>query len=280
LSNERLRAAIQQAGMTVDELAYKVDAGEKTVRRWLAGRTPRPLYRGRVAKALGTTEAELWPELELRVEGRDERAEILAAYAHSGDLAAPDWRPLLQHARHQVDLLDLTLAGILPAAGIAELLREKAQAGCTVRLLLSAPDSAHLVLADNEQGDEHVGLLDIPPSAREAETSLAVAETLVATENIEARTFTAARPNTILRFDDEMLITVHLYATPADQAPLMHLKRHSDHGLFEQFAGHLHALWQDAQPIARQPTPASPPSLGDGERRWPGRPLPDDPPNA
>ena len=56
-------------------------ADTKTVRRWLRGRTPRGRYRTLVAEALGTTEQELWPELDLQVSGRDEKGEILAAYA-------------------------------------------------------------------------------------------------------------------------------------------------------------------------------------------------------
>jgi transcriptional regulator with XRE-family HTH domain len=252
LSNERLRAAIHQAGIEVEELAARIGADPKTVRRWISGRNARGYYRTRVARELGTTEAELWPELDLRVEGRDERGEILAAYAQANALAAPDWRALLQHARHEIDLLDFTLADILPTAGTAELLTQNAAAGCEVRLLLSAPDSAHLALADAEQGED-ISLLDIPESAQDVERSITIAEKLMTVEAIEARTFIAGRFNTILRFDDEMLVILHLYATSGESAPLLHLKRHSDHGLFEQFADHFDALWQDAQPIVQRP---------------------------
>jgi hypothetical protein len=245
---------MHQAGLEVDQLADAAEVDAKTVRRWLSGRTPRGRYRTRVAEALATTEQELWPELDLQVAGRDEKAEILAAYARADDLDAPGWGTLLQHARHRIDLLDMTLADILPSAGTTQQLTDKAHAGCEVRILLSAPDSAHLVLADNELGED-VSLLDIPASARHAERSLELADPLATTNGIEARTFIAARSHTILRFDDEMLVTIHLYATPADQAPVLHLKRHSDHGLFEQFADHFDALWQDAQPASRQPVP-------------------------
>jgi transcriptional regulator with XRE-family HTH domain len=262
VSNERLRAAIHQAGLEVDEVAYKIEVDTRTVRRWLAGRTPRGLYRTRLAETLGTTEAELWPELDLRVEGRDEQGEILAAYAHANDLAAPDWRALLTAATGQVELLDLTLADVLSSAGTAELLAEKAAAGCEVRLLISAPDSAYLALTDVEQGHD-ITLLDLPPSAEQAERSIHTAEALASAGTVQARTFLAARFNTILRFDDEMLVTLHLYATPSGRAPLLHLKRHSDHGLFEQFASHFDTLWQDAQPITAPPDqyrPSPPPA--------------------
>lgn len=256
MSNERLRAAMHQAGLEVDQLADAVEVDTKTVRRWIAGRRPRGRYRTRVAQALNTSEQEIWPELDLQLAGRDEKGEILAAYAHTNDLATPDWRTLLHNARHRIDLLDSTLAEILPAAGTPELLAEKAAAGCQIRLLLSAPDSAHLTLTDQEQ-DDSIDLLDITDSARDAERSLTIAEHLSDTHGLQARTFVASRFNTILRFDDEMLVTLHLYATPGEEGPLLHLRRHSDHGLFTQFATHLDTLWQTAQPVAPPPPPAS-----------------------
>lgn len=253
MSNERLRAAIHQAGIEVEELAGRVEVDPKTARRWLAGRTPRGLYRTRVAEVLGITEAELWPELDLRVEGRDEKGEILAAYAHANDLAATDWRALLRRATKHVDLLDLTLADVLSGAGTTAVLEEKAAAGCSVRLLLSAPDSAHLVLTDAEQGED-VGLLDIPESAREVERSITTVETLITTAGIEARTFVTARVNSILRLDEEMLVILHLYGVPGDAAPMLHLKRQSSHGLFDRFLTHFDALWLNAEPILPSPT--------------------------
>lgn len=47
-----------------------------------------------------------------------------------------------------------------------------------------------------------------------------------------------------------MLVTVHLYAAPGPQAPLIHLRRTTDHGLFDRFADHIDAIVQDAsEPI-------------------------------
>jgi transcriptional regulator with XRE-family HTH domain len=255
MSNERLRAAIDHAGLTVDQLAFKIQADSKTVRRWISGRTPRKIYRLRVAEALGTTEADLWPEEELRVDGRDEQAEILAAYTHSNDHAAPDWRALLKRATAQVDLLDLTLTDLLrPAAARTALTEKAASDGCQVRLLFSAPESAYLTLTDAELGQD-LALVDIPESAQDANHTLELLPPLLAA-GVLARTFVTARPHSILRFDDEMLIGLQLYATPSEQVPLLHLKRHSDHGLFQAFADQYDLLWQDAHAVNR-PTKVS-----------------------
>jgi hypothetical protein len=71
----------------------------------------------------------------------------------------------------------------------------------------------------------------------------------------EIREHVANRYNSILRADDELLLTLHLWGTPGTRAPLLHLRRNSDDGLFERFAGHYDALWnQAAKPI--EPDPA------------------------
>ena len=56
MENEHLRTAITHAGLTLEEFADIVQVDVKTVQRWLAGRTPYPRHRARVAGALDTTE--------------------------------------------------------------------------------------------------------------------------------------------------------------------------------------------------------------------------------
>jgi lambda repressor-like predicted transcriptional regulator len=62
LENEHLRTAITRAGLTLEEFADIVQVDVKTVRRRLAGRTPYPRHRTRVAGALDMTEHALWPD--------------------------------------------------------------------------------------------------------------------------------------------------------------------------------------------------------------------------
>ncbi len=97
LENEHLRAAITGAGLTLEEFADIVQVDVKTVRRWLAGRTPYPRHRTRVAGALDTTQRALWPgtvsaptatgagEPSTRATG-----DVIAGYGHATDSAAPN----------------------------------------------------------------------------------------------------------------------------------------------------------------------------------------------
>ncbi len=109
MGNERLRSAIAQAGLDADQLASLVEVDVKSVQRWIAGNAvPYRRHRTRIATALGRAEQELWPDATPAPPEPDARREILAAYPHSNDLRAPDWRVLLRDATHQVDLLSIS----------------------------------------------------------------------------------------------------------------------------------------------------------------------------
>ena len=59
----------------------------------------------------------------------------------------------------------------------------------------------------------------------------------------------AVSPHTILRFDEQMLLTIHLHGTPGVQAPVLHVRREYDYGIFDQLQTHLEKIWDSAAPI-------------------------------
>lgn len=69
------------------------------------------------------------------------------------------------------------------------------------------------------------------------------AEGLADCDGIELRTYAAPLYNSLFRFDDEMFVTPHLYATTGYRAPLLHLRRLGNDGIFDTFADHFEALW-------------------------------------
>jgi hypothetical protein len=50
--------------------------------------------------------------------------------------------------------------------------------------------------------------------------------------------------NSIYRFDDEMLVNAHLYATNAYAAPVFHLRRLDGGELFANYAQSFESVWQ------------------------------------
>ena len=252
MANERLRQALHRAGLDVEELAEKAEVDAKTVGRWLGGRVPRPRSRAKVAQALGVEEIDLWPDIAAPSLTRDHGRELAGVYASASDIRAPHWRELMQTAREHIDLLDYTLHDILTAPGTIDLLREKADAGCHVRILIAHPKSIWVTSLSQQLGedqpDEHGNTaLDL-----EIQQSLDQLKPLAGHPGIELYTHWAERANSILRFDDQMLVTLHLYATPDSQAPVLHIHRRGDNGLFDQFADHLDVIREQASdPIPR-----------------------------
>lgn len=233
------------AGVHTDELAQRTGVDAKTVQRWLTGRTPYMRHRIQIAKVLATDQRTLWPEADLPVTAGEDRLEIIAAFAYGDDLHAPDWRAMLTNATGQIDLLDDTLTDILSTPGVTDLLTAKATAGCHVRVLISSPDSFFAQATDLEQDAG-----DLSPAESPTQRQIAVArghlEPLLQWPGILIREYVAGRFNSILRVDDEMLLTLHLFATPGSRAPLLHLRRQSNDGLFDRFASHYQAIWQHA----------------------------------
>jgi hypothetical protein len=268
MANDNLRQALGQAGLAPDDLAQIVEVDVRTVRRWLSGRTPYPRQRGKVARALDTTEHDLWPEIALTPPPRTRAAsDLLGGYANAGDLAAPDWKALMRDATDQIELLGDTLLPILATPGVSELLATKAAHGCEIRILVAYPGH-HLVPLLGQPGIE-IRVLDLPAQ------------------------------HTIHRYDEQLLLTLHLSGQDSDQAPLLHLQRAAPGGLFDSFDEYYNYLWEDeSQPIdpehdlapdededvdeGPEPNPPLPtadqPTAGQGQpsttarRRWPRRP--------
>lgn len=50
--------------------------------------------------------------------------------------------------------------------------------------------------------------------------------------------------NSVFRFDEDMLVTPHMYGTPGYRAPLLHVRRLTSGGIFDAFASHFERVWE------------------------------------
>ena len=245
MSNERLRQALHNAAMQPEDFADLLDVDAKTARRWLSGGTPTSRHRARAIEILSQridiTEHDLWPETAAPPVGDDSR-DLIAIYNRSDDIRIPDWRTLLQATRTAVDLLGTALTNILTTTGTTDLLLEKARRGARVRILTAHPESITLALLADQLGaaerDDH----DQTQTDRDLALSRSYLERLHAQPEIELLAHWAEPGPTILRFDDEMLVSLHLHGQRGPEQPLMHLRRRHDGGLFDQHIAHLDAV--------------------------------------
>jgi hypothetical protein len=243
MANERLKAAMSEAGVEPEQLADTVEADIKTVHRWIAGRIPRSRYRVRVAKALGKAEAEIWPEVASQPLAAQRRSDFHGIWASSYDEGASTWGELIPQASHTIELCDYSLIDVLQTPGAPQLLATKATAGVNVRLLIASLQSLWLAL-DDWPPQSRQGLATEGPliqTVRQAHHRLSA---ITANTSIAARQALIPRCPAIRRFDDHMLVALPLWGTERLGAPVLHLRHHEDDGLFDRFAGHFQALWQ------------------------------------
>jgi len=69
----------------------------------------------------------------------------------------------------------------------------------------------------------------------------------------------SARGQLVFHFDNEMLVTPHLFTTPGSAAPLLHLRRNADDGMFSRFADHFVNVWTTTKAIEQADQQGKPP---------------------
>lgn len=244
MANERLRAAMAAAQVSIDELAREAEVDPKTVQRWLVGRIPHARHRWAVATRLAEDESYLWPDAH-RPTDLDSTAEVIAAYAHRADMPSTTWRRLLLGAKQQVDLLGYAML-FLPELhpDLPALLEGKCAESCKVRIAVADPDCAHV--QERDELEQLEGTL--PARIR---TTLKHVRGLVPCSGVEIRCHTTHLYNAIYRFDDEMLVTPYLCGVHGFQHPLLHLRRLSATGVFMMFAAQYEAIWATTKPVQR-----------------------------
>jgi transcriptional regulator with XRE-family HTH domain len=279
LENEQLRTAITGAGLSLDEFADIVQVDVETVRRWLAGRTPYPRHRTRVAGALDTTEHALWPAAvpapatsDAREPTTHEPGDVVAGYAYSSDPAAPKPAALLGAAVERIEIVTPNLAS---QPEVVALVRARAADGCRICMLIEDPD------------ERVEALLDI--------------------DAIEVRVSPAGEDHTLYRADDEILLALRNISFADQSPPLIHLRQATYGGIFDRLVHDFDDRWDKATPLASSaqprgyltdtemepwtepaqlpepdsPSPRTPSrpsetpaaSPGDAPRRWPRRPT-------
>ena len=271
-----LRARLGEAGLTVEEFADIVGVDPKTVQRWLDGRTPYRRHRATIARALDTSEHELWPDsipagdpANVSQETRS-RGDVVASWGTADEDTAPDPGELLVADAGPVDVLDPGRRLLVDDRLIAALI-EAAGESSLVRVLVDLP------------GRELVPLIGVA--------------------HVELRVIDDATGPGLLRAGGRMLAFLDLPGALDQARPLLELRATSEAGLFARYLDHVNDLWDQADetvesdeqleaylllepddddPLGPLPAPpAKPTDVGDppaGERadaprRWPRRPA-------
>lgn len=244
MPNDRLRDAIRRAGLTPAAVAERVGVDPKTVERWITrGRIPYPKHRYAIAALVNESESYLWPDaVPAKRAERIAESECVRVYPHRA--AVPDdlWRRLINDAKERVSVL--AYAGLFLPEQHPQLipaLREKAQNGARVEILLGDPESPEVARRGAEEG---IG----DSMAGKVRNVLAFYQRLRDVPGVTIHVHRTTLYNSIYRFDDEMLVNTHVFGFPAAHAPAMHLRRISGGDLFDTYAESFERVWSTSVP--------------------------------
>lgn len=232
------------ADLTPGRLARKVDVETKTVERWLHNptRAPHPRTRDRVSEVLGVSVDVLWPKSVRSAVKIGPDREIVSAYPYRNACPTSVWSQLIDGASQNITFAGYTNYFIWQEQPrLADRLRRKAQDGCRVRFLVGDPES------DVTRKREALEDVPLTVSTRIRITLDALSKMRDGTPGLEARFSDQHIALSVFSFDDQMLVTPHLSSLLGHDSPMFHLRRLTDDGLYDRFAGHVAALWEGTE---------------------------------
>ena len=246
MSNERLRSALVDAGLTYDQLSENVSVDPKTVERWISqDRVPHRAHQLKVAALLGQDDVFLWPSTKSdpRTIAASE-AEFVAFYPNRGSVSADLWIGLIERSTVQIYLLAFAASFLHDAVpSFADTLATKAPQGVRVRLLFGDPDAAAVELRGSEEG---IGDL----LAARCRLTWSYCQELVDVPGIEARKHDSTVYSSIFRFDDTVLVNMHTLSAAASHSPVMHLRKVAGGRLFSHFMTGFEKPWESATAVS------------------------------
>lgn len=251
MANDRLRDALLRNGLTPDNAAQSLGVSAKTVERWVRnGRTPYPRHRYELAALVKESEQFLWPDAvtpERAVEAST--SEVIAVYPHRHEIPRDMWLKLFESTESQLDILVYAGMFLTDDRALLKQLREKAQNGTRIRILLGDPDSREVA---RRTAEEQIGTGAIAAKIRNV---LAFFRVAMDEPGIEFRLHKTNLYNSIYRFDDEMIVNMHVYRRMAPQAPAMHLRQISGGSLFDGYIESFDEVWASSKPAPVPPIP-------------------------
>ncbi|MEV0265028.1 helix-turn-helix domain-containing protein [Streptomyces sp. NPDC050617] len=244
MRNERLRAVMASGGWTHAELAAAVGVDPKSVERWVnLGRLPRRVTALKAAETLGEDVHALWPRLRQARAARAVSPELVGLYEQRADLPVSVLVDLLGQARQQIDVLVYAAVFLHEAyPRLNDLLCERAEEGCAVRIAVGDADSVNVQQRGREERFGH-GI--------ESRCRLALMHyrPLADVPGIELRTHGTTLYNSVYRADDQVLINAHIWGVNAYKAPVWHLRRSGSGNLFDSYAESFAAVWDASRPV-------------------------------
>jgi transcriptional regulator with XRE-family HTH domain len=248
MPNERLRAAIRAAGLTIEDVSTRVGVDPKTVERWIynGDRRPHRSSRRRLAELLSVDEVHLWPALagDIRTPPTSE-SELVHLYPSRSAVPFDVWSALMRGVRSSVDVLVFSGQSLVEQHNLLPIIRDRAAEG--VRFRLAVGDHTSAAVIQRAQAEGTTG--DLEGRVQMMRRYLAEVAHL---DGVEVRTHGTILYNSIYRFDDQALVNTHAFGSLAGQSPVLHLRRLPGGLLWPHYLASFERVWQLAVPEHRE----------------------------
>lgn len=245
MTNERLRAAITNAGLNLQTFSERVGVDPKTVERWIStDRLPHRTHRMTAAGILGKNDGFLWPATASdRISQSATEAELVRLYPNRGAIDTQTWLDLVDESKESIDLLAYAASFIHDSIpGFVDRIAERSRRGVRVRLLFGDPASDAVTRRGFEEG------IDDLMAARCRLTWKYLAP-VITTARLEARQHATTLYASIFRFDDVLLANPHAYGSSASSSPVLHINRIPGGRLFSHYLDSYDRVWASARDL-------------------------------
>jgi hypothetical protein len=168
-------------------------------------------------------------------------SEIVTIYPHRWSVPREAWSHLFAAAKEEIGIL--VYSGLFLADDeIRSMLRDKAEDGVQVRIMVGDPDSGQLMARG---ADERI---DDALSAK-ARNAIALLRPLADLPGIEIHTHGTTLYNSIYRADDQLLVNTHIYGAPSSLAPVLHLRALAGGNMVTTYLESFERVWAVSQPL-------------------------------
>ncbi|MET8698243.1 helix-turn-helix domain-containing protein [Kitasatospora sp. NPDC004723] len=246
MANERLRGAILASNLPLEKIAERLGVSTRTVERWVEakdGRRPHRRFQYALANLLTRDLSDLWPDEQTSSAAAEAgQAELVRLYPHRAVVPKELWTSLYAKATRHFDLVVYSGFWLSEDPLFARLIREKAQAGVPVRLMLGDPDCVEVA---QRGADEGIG----PAMAGKIRNALANYASLFGVPGVEFRLHSTTLYNSLYRADDDLLVNGHVYGVGAYLAPVLHLAQVPGGELFSTYAASIERIWESSRAI-------------------------------
>jgi hypothetical protein len=228
------------AGLTIDDVAARLDVDAKTVQRWVTqGRQPHRTTRDRLAQLLRVPTGQLWEgDGPTPVGGPQVAAQMM--WPTRSAVPPRLWSELLDQAEDQVDICAYAVMFLFESdPGFTERLRTAVGRGVKVRIALAAPNSDQ-ALAKGEAEGIGAGL--------QALATISWTYLAPAAADLELREHDLALPGSIYRFDSQVLWNPYLAGLSDRESPVLRLPVAAADGMAATAAKSFEWVWEHALP--------------------------------